>query len=256
MNSHLQTRLTTLESALTDLLTSISSYAPSISAATALLTADQDLQSSLKALSEHQRNTARIASLRQTISRQNNDITSHLTLLADVRRELLEIPTSLPNKDRREVSSGEVLSYAKKIARFTMPPNMWPSVAAVVKTETPEGEGEGNGQKQDEEGKGIESLEEIEKQWLDPWTGVQFTPWPGEEVIRSGGLAEIQAMVERGIDPATVGPSEGEETKKGIWEEMSGVEGGGNGQVQMRVERGEEKPRVFGGLDLYDPDEE
>ena len=251
MDVFIDTRLTTLETALSTLVDSISSYNPSIPAAHAILKADSDLQDGLKQLAQHQRNYHHITSLRETITKQNDAITSHLTLLAEMRKELLDIPTSLPQKDRRDVSHQEVLAYAKRIARFTMPPGMRPAFA--VKEE---GEGEGEANKPSE-GRGMESLEDFEKQWLDPWTGVQFTPWPGEEIIKRGALGEIQAMVEKGVDPATAGTGERRGDK--VEEEDMGMSDtkGGSGQAQMmRTQKREEKPKVFGGLDLYDPDEE
>lgn len=261
MEDVINTRLTALETALSTLVDSISSYNPSIPAAHAILKADTDLHDSLTQLAQHQRNNQRIASLRATIARQNNAITSHLTQLVEVRKELLDIPTSLlPQRDRRPVSHQEVLDYAKRIARFTLPPGMKRAAAAVAVVK---GEGEG-GAEQPAEGKGIASLEEYEKQWLDPWTGVQFTPWPGEEVIKRGALGEIQAMVERGVDPATAGmegvmggENEGErEEEEDV--NMGGAAKGAVGQAQMMraQKREEEEPKVFGGLDLYDPDEE
>ena len=104
------------------------------------------------------------------------------------------------------------------------------------------------------------SLEDVERKWLDPLAGMGFVPWVGEEAMRSGALAEIQAMVERGEDPGVVGVGEVKEDG----EKMEGVEGGVEGKgeeedrrVERRAERRvEEKPKVFGGLDLYDPDEE
>ena len=279
MDDLMDTRLTALETALSSLVDSISSYNPSVPVAQAILKADFDLQHGLNQLAQHQRNNRRITSLRDTITSQNQAIKVHLTSLVDVRKELLDIPTSLPQKDRREVSHEEVLAYAKRIARFTMPPGMkQPTIP--VKAEEEAGGGEGRlgaeagqsqppppPQEQPSEGRGIESLEEYEKQWLDPWTGVQFTPWPGEDVIKRGALGEIQAMVERGVDPATVATTDnggsgaghgekGEEVDVDV--DMGNDARRENGQAQQmtRTHKREEEPKVFGGLDLYDPDEE
>ena len=118
----------------------------------------------------------------------------------------------------------------------------------------------------------------MEKQWLDPWTGVLVTPWPGEDVLKRGALAELQAIVESGgsveADGKVVtgddeqlmdgGAGEGAmevdggagpdvDVSKGV---RGGPEGLENGHVGKIVEKREEKPKVFGGLDLYDPDEE
>lgn len=194
---------------------------------------------------QHHRNHARILALRQKIASQNALITSNLTLLASTRSDLLSTPTSLPDKTRRDVPYRELLAYAKRISRFTAPPGF--------RSQTALDAAEGK------EGIGLESLDRLEKQWLDPLTGVQFTPWPGEEVIKRGALAEIQGMVERGVDPEGVGRGDvgGEEVK--IEGEGGDGEGGGGADVIIREGNGrvqrEEKPKVFGGLDLYDPDE-
>ena len=124
--------------------------------------------------------------------------------------------------------------------------------------ETRDGEATENGGEKD--GIGMGSLEDVERKWLDPLAGMGFVPWVGEEAMRSGALAEIQAMVERGEDPGVVGVEEVKEDGEG----MEGVEVGIEGKedeeerrVERRAERRvEEKPKVFGGLDLYDPDEE
>lgn len=102
-----------------------------------------------------------------------------------------------------------------------------------------------------------------------------FVPWPSEEVIRRGALAQIQVMLEQGVDPEVVAAEprpekeeQGEAVQKVKVENGAGMSDGvgqasvGEGDVRMENEGGgrgarkEEKPRVFGGLDLYDPDAE
>lgn len=83
-------------------------------------------------------------------------------------------------------------------------------------------------------------------------------PWVNDETIKRGALAEIQSMVERGEDPEKVGVGGSEE--KGEMMEIGGSEVGvgREGDVSadggLVMQRREEKPKVFGGLDLYDPD--
>lgn len=79
---------------------------------------------------------------------------------------------------------------------------------------------------------GVAALQPGEVRWLDPGAQVAWGPWPSEEVIRRGALARIQVLLEQGVDPESVGADEPGREKR------------------------EEKPRVFGGLDLYDPDAE
>ena len=114
------------------------------------------------------------------------------------------------------------------------------------------------------QGIGVSSLAAGESQWLDPSAQMPFVPWPTEEVIRRGALAQIQVMLEQGIDPAEAPKELQEETKPEVEVDIK-HEGdvaapvrrestsAGPGRVDMKRE---EKPAVFGGLDLYDPDDE
>ncbi len=114
------------------------------------------------------------------------------------------------------------------------------------------------------QGIGVSSLAIGESQWLDPAAQIPFVPWPTEEVIRRGALAQIQVMLEQGVDPATAPDAVRVETKQednmDIKEEMDIVETvrresafAGTGRAEMRRD---ENPAVFGGLDLYDPEYE
>ncbi|KAL9131451.1 MAG: hypothetical protein Q9217_000599 [Psora testacea] len=261
MNTILQSQLDRVESALTTLIDSIASYNPSVPAAQTLLSADSSLQAGLKQLQTHQQNHARILQLRERIDRQNAQVTSTLQLLADTRSNLLAIPTSLPPKGRRDVRCGELLDYAKRIARFTMPPNFRPAMPpttdnaiAANGTDTAMADTRAGG-----EGIGLESLQQEEKRWLDPWTGVQFTPWPSEEVMRRSALAQLQVMVERGEDVEKMEEDvkdEKQEDGLGPGDGLGSEKADGRIRGMTGLQRREEKPRVFGGLDLYDPDQE
>lgn len=205
MDQILLTQLDRLEAALTTLTESISDYNPSVPAAHALLAADEDLQRGLKQLHTHQCNQLKIQQLRDVIEAQNAQITSHLQLLADTRADLLSIPTSLPERGRREVEYGELLEYAKYVGQYTMPPNFRPSMVESAGEEVGmvgvEGEGaiaQQQQQQQSGESKVLEDILRNEKQYLDASTGIQFTPWPSEDVIKRGALARIQGMMERG----------------------------------------------------------
>ena len=274
MNDIIQSQLDRVESALATLIDSISSYNPSIPATTALITADDELNRGLKRLATHQRNHARILQLRQQITQHNEKITTTLTTLASTRADLLATPTSLPPMETRNVPYTELLDYAKRISRFTAPHTFRPSMlpptdapmpagAAVNGADTgaaKEGEGEGDGK-----GIGMGSLEDAEKKWLDPLREIPFVPWIGEDIMRMGALAQIQGMMERGEDPEMMGSGGVEDVKgeendvgggmEGVQESLGQVAGVGGGE-QRRQETRVEKPKVFGGLDLYDPDDE
>ncbi|KAL9099597.1 MAG: hypothetical protein Q9163_004928 [Psora crenata] len=262
MNTILQAQLDSIETALSTLIDSIASYNPSIPAAQTLLSADSSLQEGLRQLHTHQRNHARILQLRETIARQNDEVRSTLQRLADTRSDLLSIPTSLPPKERRYVPYTKLLDYAKRISRYTMPPNFRHTVLATTNNSTSTSGPDTvlTGTKEGEGGIGLASLRQEEKQWLDPWTGVQFTPWPSEDVMRRSALAHLQLMVEKGegVEKFDDGVREGEQVGDGLERaddlgtEKADVGVGGTGALQKQ----QEKPKVFGGLDLYDPDQE
>lgn len=113
--------------------------------------------------------------------------------------------------------------------------------------------------KVEKEGRGTASLEDMERKWLDPLTQIPFVPWVTDETIKRGALAEIQSMVEKGEDPEELG-AKGSEEEKGETmeteksEDAVGREGGVGAGGGIGTQRKEEKPKVFGGLDLYDPD--
>lgn len=272
MDTLLQAQLTRIETALNTLIESITKYNPSIPAATTLLSADDDLNRGLRQLAVHQCNHARIQNLRAEIDQRNENITSTLTTLASTRANLLKTPTSLPSPQARKVEYTELLDYAKRIGKFSVPPTfrkpapVQPAPAVIVNGDShingndataKDGEAAEEG---DKEGRGAGELDDAEKNWLNPLKQMPFVPWVSDQVMRSGALAEIQAMVERGEDPELVsvgGAEEKEEEGGDNGEAMQDVQGESVGRENVpvvRQERREEKPKVFGGLDLYDPD--
>ena len=118
------------------------------------------------------------------------------------------------------------------------------------------------------EGIGIASLDQSEVQWLDPLTQLPFVPWPSEEVIRQGALAQVQVMLEQGLDPSDLNNSDAKYIKEEANEDAiiarshANTSGATNSHAKQPLANGilkskeEEKPKVFGGLDLYDPDAE
>lgn len=110
--------------------------------------------------------------------------------------------------------------------------------------------------KEEKEGRGTASLEDMERKWLDPLNQIPFVPWVTDETIKRGALAEIQSMIEKGEDPEEVGAKwlEKERGETMDIEKSGGMEGGGSADGGIGLQRNEEKPQVFGGLDLYDPD--
>ena len=70
----------------------------------------------------HQANHARILSLRQTAEALDNQVKSTLGLLAETRKELLDAPVTTFPESSRDVPFDELLTYAKYIGRYTVPP--------------------------------------------------------------------------------------------------------------------------------------
>ncbi|KAI9719719.1 MAG: hypothetical protein M1812_003207 [Candelaria pacifica] len=281
MNNVLQAQFQRIETALNALIDSITTFSPSPAAALDLLSADDDLSKGLEELATHQANHSRILSLRQTTETLDNSIRADLTLLASTRKELLATPATVFAPSSRDVPYDELLAYAKRISKFTVPPTFRPRLPP-AQTVPPEQEVQGitvtNGtattpaaapaEAGKEGGIGVSALPNGEVQWLDIASQIPFVPWPSEDIIRRGALAQIQQMLEHGQDPslASTAPSNEEEEKRKAEEEEEpsrAMEGTGIRKEdaatsaapvsgQIRVER----PQVFSGLDLYDPDEE
>lgn len=228
----------------------------------------------------HQANYLRILSLRQASENLDASIRADLTLLASTRKELQATPATIIPDSSRNVPYDELLSYAKRISKFTVPPTFRPPLppAETAPSEQPLQNAQmTNGgttspapaESGIEGGKGVSALQAGEAQWLDIASQIPFVPWPSEEVIRRGALAQIQLMLESGQDPsvAQAEPGNEEEEKKRKAEEeeearrerepndrgrREGATAVASSGGQVRVEQ----PQVFSGLDLYDPDEE
>ncbi|KAH0556061.1 hypothetical protein GP486_006000 [Trichoglossum hirsutum] len=292
MNNILQSRFERVETALNALLDSISSYNPSTQAAVALVEADDELSKGLEQLARHQQNYNRVLALKQTTASLDAQIKSTLELLADTRKELLATPaTAFP--ESAEVPYGDLLAYAKRISKFTVPPT-YRAPPPTLKKEQDAGEqqhGELNGtgtrangssvsvvdienQAAGKGGKGIgvASLENEEVLWLDPESQMLFVPWPTEETIRRGALSQVQFMMEKDLDPSTqvslqeqeVAAREKEklEEEKRKAKEREAAAAAARRQssalgapVQGESER-QQRQQVLMGIDLYDPEED
>lgn len=197
------------------------------------------------------------------------------------------------SEEQRKVPYTELLDYAKRISRYTVPPTFRTPIPRAKPPDTAQSQPidstSTNGASADQpsqapptespnsqtqgEGIGVSSLDQKEVQWLDPLNQIPFVPWPSEDVIRQGALAQLQVMLEQGVDPSTITARAGDEAKEETMEDGMAVENPGDmapyggvsdnskpesrsGPPGQHDERREEKPRVFGGLDLYDPDEE
>lgn len=233
----------------------------------------------------HQEYYSRVLRLHETVDNLNQRITASLSSLTDVRKELLATPATAFSQGQRNVPYAELLDYGSRINKYTIPPTFHqtvPVLTAKVPTQTQEpanplrtnGSGvsaEQNGpspivsslnDQAHGEGIGVSSLDQKEVQWLDPLsTQVPFVPWPSEDVIRRGALAQIQLMLEQGQDPNMVVTSTAElASGDAIVVDQPGAIAEDLAAPVSRVTHVErimeEKPKVFAGLDLYDPEEE
>ncbi|KAL2060872.1 hypothetical protein VTL71DRAFT_8924 [Oculimacula yallundae] len=122
MDTLLDGRFERVEKALATLITSISTYNPAPALANDLVAADTELSEGLEQLSTHQANHAKLVALREASSTLDNQIRETLTILTTTRKELLATPsTSLP-ANGNPISYSDLLSYARRISKFTLPP--------------------------------------------------------------------------------------------------------------------------------------
>ena len=279
MDTFLLERLDHVEKALNKAIDSISSYNPSVPAAAELLHADDQLTEGIRLLATHQINYAQIQSLRSDIMALNTVTRNSLSRLVSVREEVLSIPLPAPHAglEHKSVKYADLLDYASKISRYTMPPKRVDGNLTFLESQILRGSAashlgaEGNdesalvaGPSALEPGFGVTQLQEAEVQWLHPERLVSFSPWPTEEVIQRGALAAITRGETKGLGPAqaqereintkgaesqNLSDARAEETSK---QAQAGVAQGSS----LTGEIVEQKPKVFGGLDLYDPDME
>lgn len=332
MNTTLQSQFDRVETALNTLIDSISAYNPSPSAAVALVAADDDLShgldqrestlrySTIKQIltcvlvATHQANYQTILYLRAQSDVLDNQIKSTLSSLAEIRKELIAAkPVTLSTNSTRPIDYKELLSYAQRIAPYTVPPTRGQAIpppieekvisqeapvngTTTIKTEQPSTPGPlstapGDVQMTDaqqvpskshlettapEEGRAAAILTPAMRAWLEPSkSGITFTPWPAEEMIRRGALGRIQAALEEGKQPEGMDVAAEVEAERKRAENGEGVDDAAKTQEEERQEEVERQAREVGqvrrtqhaparmkqetvdlGFDLYNPDEE
>lgn len=137
MDKDIDNRFERVENALAKLINSIAIYNPSPTSATDLVNADSELSHGLEQckcpfdatqyyadylqVSVHQTNHAKLVSLRNTSNTLDLQIRETLTLLTDTRRALVNTPSTTFPEHTNPVSYSELLSYARRISKFTLP---------------------------------------------------------------------------------------------------------------------------------------
>ncbi|KAJ9649036.1 hypothetical protein H2199_000949 [Coniosporium tulheliwenetii] len=209
MDAILDTHFQRVEAALNTLINSITSYNPSEKAADDLVAADDQLLQGLEQ-STHQANHQRILHLRQTADALTAQAKSKLRSLADARKELINTPVSTFPASSKNVPLDELLSYAKRIAKFTLPPNYRPAPPprkpsapdatpkATNETQTQLANGtsgtpaladsaaaappkpDPQADLPKDEGVALSTLTQEQRDWLDSMFHTPFVPWPSE----------------------------------------------------------------------------
>ncbi|KAH8597275.1 mediator complex, subunit Med4 [Bisporella sp. PMI_857] len=241
MDDLIDSRFERIEAALAKLIQSIAVYNPSTTLATDLVKADAELTDGLKTLSTHQANYAKIISLREEASRLDTTICETASLLRDARRELLDIPATTFPENTYPIEYSELLSYARRISKFTIPPTfLYGQAQAGGTSEAEAAAGQEsrsepatngtstpapaiNGVDKDVVMGGMGSVDAPEGAVKDgpsvalpdhiansirPGADEQWLPWPSDNMIKMGALGYLRQIIDKGQDPAMVGPPE------------------------------------------------
>ncbi|CAM1511740.1 Fc.00g092530.m01.CDS01 [Cosmosporella sp. VM-42] len=265
MDKYIDGRFERLEKALANLINSVTKYHPSATHARELEIADIELSKGLEEVQTHQNNHLRIQQLRESSAVLDAQIRETLSTLATTRKDLVTTQTTtFPNGPSYPVAYEELLQYARRISKTSMPPaGTINAFAASTEAQTPMPDSQSqavtpsapassqvqspavmNGtpgvnsepSTQQTTTSANTTLPEIITQYLNPLSGQPFFPWPLEDKIRSGALASNQILAEQGIDPKGYDPVAEEERKRKEEEERKERE------EQERLEQ-EEKER-------------
>ncbi|RDA85884.1 hypothetical protein CP532_2711 [Ophiocordyceps camponoti-leonardi (nom. inval.)] len=259
MDKLIDSRFERLEKALSNLVDSVTKYHPSVAQAEELHAADAQLSLGLEEVQVHQNNNLHIQQLRRTSAALDTQIRDTLTSLATTRKDIVATQTTkFSAKPSYPVAYDELLAYARRISKTTLPPAaslltaapspetstptaataaaeqppsaVTPSGRTPSRTESPVANGASvqlsNAEQPAQQTSASQntSLPEGMSQYLNPLSGQVFFPWPLEDKIRSGALASYQILVEQGIDPRGYDPATEEERKRKEEEERKAKE--------------------------------
>ncbi|KAL7803505.1 hypothetical protein V8C44DRAFT_343958 [Trichoderma aethiopicum] len=262
MDTYIDARFERLEKALATLIDSVTKYHPSPIQAEELKNADNELCKGLEQVEIHQRNHLKIQQLRQMSASLDAQIRETLTSLATTRKDLVTTQvTSYPSEPNYPILYEELLGFARRISKTSMPPAailnamsaanqttvpdsqaMTPSAQTPSRMQSPaptNGVAERQQQTQTQ-ASAHTSLPDNMNQFLNPLSGQLFFPWPLEDKIRSGALASNQILLEQGINPRGYDPVAEEERKRKEEEERKERE---EKEKQERAEREREAER-------------
>ncbi|KAI1645967.1 uncharacterized protein F4817DRAFT_317346 [Daldinia loculata] len=252
MDKQLDVCFDRVEKALGTLVDSIAKYHPSVAQVNELGLADVELNKGLEDLQTHQSNHRRIQDLRAATTSFDTQIKDTLRLLANTRKELVNAPATVFPSDRPsyDIDYDELLAYASRISKTTIPPaGAANGLSTEPKTENSGGPGietaattpaggtpaNTNGAQQQDltsqsqqlatTGSGDAVATQEELPWkLNPFSDVEFVPWPSEESVRKGALVTLAFLSEKGIDPENYDPEEEKARKEREKEEQQAAE--------------------------------
>lgn len=247
MDAYIDKHLERVERALVTLTESIAKYKPQPAHGQELAAADRALAAALLQLQAHQTNDRTLAALHAQSAALDAQIRDTLRLLWTTRRDISATTvTTFPDEaatPRYDVNWEELLGYARRISKKTMPAPSILAAAAAVHNETdllsapstgdavntpnptstpapgatplPSIQANDNNNNTSAENQPPPQPQgrpmDLPAEWdrfLDPLTGVTFVPWPPESEIRTGALASIESIARQGIDPRGYDPAQ------------------------------------------------
>lgn len=249
MDAYMDARFERVERALAALTDNIYKYTPHSNQSLELAAADCALNDGLALLQTHQNNHIYLTSLKAQSDALDAQIRDTLRLVWNTRRDITSthVTTFPEDQPRYDVNWEELLSYARRISKTTLPapsilaaaanatnnadensalstgeavntPNTTAAPTPAAGGATPSGVTMANGastpaaqsQQQPPPPPQPTALPDEWTRFLDPLTDTTFQPWPTEDKIRGGALAAIQVLMQQGVDPRGFDPAEEE----------------------------------------------
>ncbi|KAK9468244.1 vitamin-D-receptor interacting mediator subunit 4-domain-containing protein [Lipomyces arxii] len=197
----IHTALDAFERKMAELISAVSVYEPATNIAKELLEADVDLSVAVDELKQYHSNSELIAQLRETSDALDAQSTKLLSSLADARAQLLAIPDADvidadSDRSSKKIPYTELLAYATKIAKFSTAPPGFAPPAAWAPPETDKSPPLPPDH--------VRTAEEIAKETIKMVYAAETSsvpaklPWPTEDEMRRGVLAQFNRMSGRG----------------------------------------------------------
>ncbi|KAF4451785.1 Mediator of RNA polymerase II transcription subunit 4 [Fusarium austroafricanum] len=254
MDTYIDGRFERLEKALANLIDSVTKYHPSTQQGDELNAADKELSRGLEEVQTHQNNYLRIQQLRESSAALDAQIRDTLSNLATTRKDIVTTQTTtFPSGPSNPITYEELLNYARRISKTTLPPASTLNAAPPSPDDqTPGGQTPGaqtpgpesqaasvmtpsappssqvqspavmNGtplvsQEPATQQSSMSANTTLPIEWIQRLKSVTdgtFLPWPSDFQLGTGALADNQRLLEQGIDPKGYDPAEEEERKR------------------------------------------